>query len=324
MGSGDYRYAVEPDWLKLPSQIRLGDVAAIAVDDKDRVYLFNRGPDPMVVVDREGNFLNAWGQGVFTNPHGVHIGPDQSIYCTDDGDHSVRKCTLDGRVLLQLGTPGKPSPFMSGKPFCRCTHTALAPNGDIYVSDGYGNACIHKYDPAGRHLFSWGGPGTGPGEFNFPHNICCDADGLVYVADRENHRIQVFDGNGRYQRQINNLHRPSALTITPGPCPVCFVGEIGPYMEVNRGWPNTGPRVSILSNDGSLLSRLTVEPAAGIGPGQFLSPHGIAIDSRGDIYVGEVSSRAWPSLFPDKPMPENLPRMRKLKRAQVAAQVGGA
>ncbi|MFX5510160.1 hypothetical protein ABTD49_19965, partial [Acinetobacter baumannii] len=88
---------------------------------------------------------------------------------------------------------------------------------------------IHKFAPDGRHLSSWGQPGSGPGEFNLPHNIACDADGWVYVADRENHRVQVFDGNGRYETQINNMHRPSGLAITPGPCPHCIVGELAPY-----------------------------------------------------------------------------------------------
>ncbi|MFT3953072.1 MAG: hypothetical protein QM722_01165 [Piscinibacter sp.] len=142
---------------------------------------------------------------------------------------------------------------MSGQPFCRCTHTALAPNGDIYVSDGYGNAAVHKYDPAGRHLKSWGRPGTGQGEFNLPHNICCDGDGFVYVADRENHRVQVFDGEGRYQAQINNMHRPSGLAITPGPCPHCIVGELKAYQPVNRLTPNLGARISILDRKSGLV-----------------------------------------------------------------------
>jgi len=103
---------------------------------------------------------------------------------------------LEGKVLMTLGMPGKPAPYMSGEPFHRCTHTALSPTGDLYVSDGYGNSRVHKYSPDGKLLMSWGGPGTDPGEFNIAHNITCDADGWVYVADRENHRVQVFDGNG--------------------------------------------------------------------------------------------------------------------------------
>jgi DNA-binding beta-propeller fold protein YncE len=144
---------------------------------------------------------------------------------------------------------------------------------------------------------SWGEPGAGPGQFNLPHNISCDADGWVYVADRENHRIQVFDGHGRFETQWHDMHRP------PGKSPICYVGEIGPYYEFNRGAPNLGPRLSILSNQGKLLARISTEPAGGTGPGQFISPHGIAVDSRGDIYVGEVSYTAWPNLFPDRPLP---------------------
>ena len=105
---------------------------------------------------------------------------------------------------------------MSGEPFHRCTHTALSPKGEIYVSDGYGNARVHKYTPDGKLLMSWGEPGTDPGEFNIVHNIVCDADGWVYVADRENHRVQVFDGNGKYETQWNNLHRPCALHCCGG------------------------------------------------------------------------------------------------------------
>ena len=198
LGEGRFRYEPVAGWARLPPGMRMGEVAGIAIDARDRVFVFNRGPDPMVVLDRDGNFLSSWGRDLFTRAHGVHIGPDDSIYCTDEGSHSVCKCTLDGRLLMRIGVPGRPARAMSCEPFNRCTHTALAPNGDIYVTDGYGNAAVHKFAPDGRWLRTWGGPGTDPGQFNLPHNIHCDADGLVYVADRENHRIQVFDGEGRY------------------------------------------------------------------------------------------------------------------------------
>jgi DNA-binding beta-propeller fold protein YncE len=321
VGSGDYVYETLPRWGVLPEGWALGDVAGIGIDRQDRVYCFNRGNHPMIVFDRDGNFLSSWGEGVFKHPHAVHVGPDETLYCTDDGDHTVRKCALDGRVLLEIGIPGRPSGYMSGEPFNRCTHTALSPRGDIYVSDGYGNACVHKYDPAGRRLSSWGAPGADRGQFNIPHNICCDADGWVYVADRENHRIQVFDGDGKYETQWNNLHRPSGLFMTAGKCPICYVGEIGPYMDVNRHVPNLGPRVSILDHKGQLLGRLAREPSAGVEPGRFLSPHGLAVDSHGDLYVGEVAAAAWPSLFPGVPAPDPLRRMQKfVRRAAASAQ----
>jgi DNA-binding beta-propeller fold protein YncE len=243
------------------------------------------------------------------------MAPDGTIYLTDDGDHTVRRCTREGKVLMTLGIAGEPAPFMSGEPFRRCTHTALSPAGDLYVSDGYGNARVHKYAPNGKRLMSWGGPGCEPGQFNLPHNIACDADGWVYVADRENHRVQVFDGNGRFETQWHDLHRPSGMYMPPGKCPVCYIGEIGPYYEFNRDTPNLGPRVSILSNDGKLLARIAVTPSAGEGPGQFYSPHGLAVDSRGDLYVAEVSYTAWPSVFPGQPRPPRVRALQKFARA---------
>jgi DNA-binding beta-propeller fold protein YncE len=314
LGRGEYAYRVIADWAKLPEGWSFRDVAAVAVDRKDQVYVFNRGEHPMIVFDRNGNFLRSWGEGRFPRAHGLHIGPDETLYCTDDGDHTMRRCTLDGKVLLELGIPGRPAPYMSGTPFHRCTHTALSPKGEIYVADGYGNARVHKYTPDGRLLMSWGEPGTRPGQFNIVHNICCDGDGWVYVADRENHRVQIFDGNGRYETQWNNLHRPCGLCAQGDRRPIFYIGELGPSTPVNLPWPNIGPRLSIVTHDGKLLAELG-DPHAGEAPGQFIAPHGLAVDSHGDIYVGEVSYTAWPQAFPDRPMPSHVRSLRKLVKA---------
>jgi DNA-binding beta-propeller fold protein YncE len=312
LGAGAYRYEVVEDWAKLPPELELAaDVAAVGVDRQDRVYAFNRGPHPMIVLDRDGNVLRTWGEGVFRRAHGVHVAPDDTLWLTDDGDHTVRHCTLDGTVLATIGVPGAPSPYMSGAPFHRCTHTALSPTGDLYVSDGYGNARVHRFSPDGRLLASWGEPGTDPGQFNIPHNICCDAEGRVYVADRENHRVQVFDGDGRYQAQWNNMHRPSGLHLARGPEPRFYVGEIGGGLGVNHDVPNIGPRVSLYTPTGELLARLGHRPA-GLEPGQFVSPHGLAVDSRGDIYVGEVSYTNWGNRYRGQPPPPGLRSLRKL------------
>ncbi len=211
----------------------------------------------MMVFDRDGNFLRSWGEGLFSRAHGIHIDGDDNLYCTDDGDHTVRKISTDGKVLMTIGVPNEPAPFLSGKPFNRCTHTALSPKGEIYVSDGYGNSRIHKYSPDGRHLTCWGTTGTDPGEFNIPHNIATDADGWVYVADRENHRVQVFDGNGKYEAQWNNMHRPCALYCCGGAKnPTFIIGELGPGMPVNTKHTNLGPRLSIVDAKGKTLARL--------------------------------------------------------------------
>jgi len=311
LGAGQFTYRVEAAWGRLPDGWEFKDVAAVAVDKGDNVYVFNRGQHPMVVFDRDGNFLRSWGEGAFTKPHGLHVGPDEALYCTDDGDHTVRKCTLDGKVQLVIGIPGKPAPYFSGEPFHRCTHTALSPSGDIYISDGYGNARVHKYDPKGRRLMSWGEPGTDPGQFNLVHNICCDSEGWVYVADRENHRVQVFRGDGSYEAQWNNLHRPCGLCMGNEADPLYYIGELGPMLDSNRRFPNLGPRLSIVTNKGKVLTRLGA-PHAGLAAGQFVAPHGLAVDSRGDIYVGEVSYTAWNAVFPEVPKPDRIRTLQKL------------
>src|SRR5271163_4660693 len=312
LGTDGYRYAVDDGWAKLPPGYEFNaDVAAVGVDKHDNVYAFNRGTHPMCVFDRDGNLLRTWGEGIYPRAHGVFMAPDDTIWLTDDADHTVRRCTLDGKILLTIGIPGKPSPYMSGEPFHRCTHTAMSPSGDyLYISDGYGNARIHKFTPGGKLLSSWGEPGTDPGQFNIPHNICCDPDGWLYVADRENHRVQVFDGNGKFETQWNNLHRPNGMCMAAGRDPLIYIGEGGPSGEINRDWPNIGPRVSIHTSKGKVLARLG-KMHAGLAPGQFTSPHGMAVDGHGNIYVGELSGRSW-GRFSKDPAPKRLRVIHKL------------
>jgi DNA-binding beta-propeller fold protein YncE len=310
IGEGEYRYEVIENWGKLPDGWQYGEVAAVGVDSKDNSYVFSRGKHPMIVFDRDGNFLRSWGEGLFSRPHGVHVAPDDTLYCTDDGDHTVRRMTTDGKMLLQIGVPGEPAPYMSGDPLHRCTHTALSPQGDIYVSDGYGNARVHKYSPDGKLLFSWGEPGTDPGEFNIVHNICCDEDGWVYVADRENHRIQVFDGNGKFETHWHNMHRPCGLCMTRGKNPIAYIGESGPSMSVNVNSPGIGPRVSLWTLEGKRIAR--VGDASRGRASQFTSPHGVAVDSRGDIYVGEVARTAMKNKGTPIPDDQDILCMQKL------------
>ena len=287
IGSGRFTYEIAVDWENLPPGYSWTDAAAVATDSQDRVYVFNRGEHPMIVFDSEGNFIKSWGEGVFTRAHGLTFAPDGTLYCTDDGDHTVRQCTLDGEVLMTIGTPGQAADLYGGQPFNRCTHVAIDPRtGDLYVSDGYGNARVHKYSPDGKLLFSWGEPGTDPGQFNIVHNIATDGNGYVYVADRENHRVQVFDSQGRYETQWVNLHRPCALYISDEQH--VYIGELGYGMSVNRDHPNIGPRITVMDTSGE---RLAVVGHLGFGQdvGQFMAPHGLCLDSRDNIYLGEVA-----------------------------------
>jgi DNA-binding beta-propeller fold protein YncE len=285
-------YKAEDRWGKLPDGWRYVEATSVAVDRNDRVYVYNRGEHPVIVFDRDGNFLRSWGEGQTVRAHGITIGPDDSVWLTDDGAHTIRQLTADGKLRLTIGTAGRAADPHSGKPFNRPTHVALCPRtGDLYISDGYGNSRVHKYDPKGRHLLSWGEPGTDPGCFNIPHNIATDAEGLVYVADRENHRVQIFDAKGGYQGQLGNLHRPCGLFADRRNGGRLYVGELPSHLAVNAAVPNLGARVSILTLKGDLVGRVGGR-FAGEAPGEFVAPHGVAIDSRGDMYVAEVAYTA--------------------------------
>jgi DNA-binding beta-propeller fold protein YncE len=245
----------------------------------------------------------------------VTILPDEErgevIYGVDDNGHWIGKFSLDGELLMSIGKQGEPAPRRSGEPFNRPTKVARDPKtGELYISDGYGNARIHKYTADGQRLFSWGEHGTDPGQFNFPHSVCTDSAGKVYVADRESHRIQIFDDQGNYLEQWNNLHRPCGLHIVND---LVYIGQLATTMSVNLGDPNLGACVTIHDLTGRQLARLgAAQP--GDGPGQFTSPHGLTADSQGDLYVGEVAWSGYGSHL-NPPMP-GLRCFRKLVRVQ--------
>ena len=308
LGDGDYRYEELDDWAELPDGWHFKEVADVAVDGEDRIYVFNRSEHPMMVFDCEGHFLDSWGEDLFSRPHGLTLGPDGTLYCVDDDLHCVQRCTTAGEVLSTFGVPGKPSPPQSGQPFNRPTKVAFDPaNGDIYISDGYGNAKVHKFNIDGNYLFSWGEYGTDCGQFNLVHSVCTDDDGRVYVADRESHRVQIFDNRGIYLDQWNDLHRPCGLHINNG---LVYIGQILTELTVNSTYPNLGCCVSIHDLTGRRLARLgDVHP--GEGPGQFIAPHGLAVDSRGDLYVAEVS---WVTYGSQQTPPREVRSFRKLSR----------
>ncbi|MCL5110402.1 MAG: peptidyl-alpha-hydroxyglycine alpha-amidating lyase family protein [Chloroflexi bacterium] len=301
-GSGDLVYELVEGWAKIPPAIDLVEVPAVGVDSRDRVYVFTRGEHPIVVFDREGNFLGTWGEGVFTRPHGICVGQDDSIYCVDDLDHTVRKCTPEGKVLLTLGVPGRPADsgyvagdFLSVKqpapPFNRPTNLALAADGSMFVSDGYANCRVHKFSPEGRLLLSWGEPGSGPAQFRLVHGILVGPDGTVYVGDRMNSRVQVFSPGGEYLGEWPDVYQPNDLFLDPEGH--VFVPELGYLADLPRSGPAPAPgegrpRVTVRDLAGRVLLSLGgPEPTA---PGGFLAPHGVRLDSRGDLYVGEVSA----------------------------------
>ncbi len=301
VGRGDFVYAPQLDWCGLPEGRELGEVTSVATDSRDRVFVFARSRDPVLVFGPSGDFQFAWGAGVLTGAHGICIGPDDAVYCTDYLDHTVRKFTPQGQLLMTLGASGSPSDTgattvdyrhirRAGPPFNFPTNLALSPGGELYVADGYGNARVHKFSPDGQLLLSWGAPGDAPGQFHVPHGIAIDRAGIVYVADRENSRIQRFDAGGRYLDQWTDVARPCEVFIDPAG--FVFVAELGYRAGMFPGnvAPSadaSGGRVSIFSPAGELLARWGGgdRPAAA---GDFFAPHDVWVDRRGDLYVSEV------------------------------------
>jgi DNA-binding beta-propeller fold protein YncE len=289
-GTGDYTYELVDGWAKLPEGWSFRDVTGVSIDKEDRVYVLNRGEHPVIVFDRDGNLLKTWGEGLFENAHGAAIAPDGSIYCTDDRAHVIYKFNQQGKLLQTIGKKGQASDTgyipdyhdifwsltniaRSGPPFNRPTGVAIAPSGELYISDGYGNARVHKFTADGKLLFSWGEPGYQPGHFRLVHYIALDNRGRVWIADRENSRLQIFDGDGNFLEQWEDFLRPTDMKIKND---VVYVSELC-------------QRVSILSIEGKVLSRFGNSGGKDQKTALFLAPHTIAVDSRGDIYVGEVS-----------------------------------
>lgn len=301
IGKGSFRYRVESSWSKFPGDSIFGEAVAVACDAEDRVFVFFRGPQPVQAFEPDGKLLTTWGEGLFARPHGLFIGPDNTVYCTDDFDHTVRAFSSQGQLLWTLGTSGRPSDTgatstdyrtiqRAGPPFHFPTNLAVGPTGEFYVTDGYGNARVHRFSSDGKLLQSWGEPGSGPGQFHLPHGLAVSADGTVYVADRENSRVQIFNAHGVYQGEWTDVARPCQIAIDREGW--IYVAEVG--FHAGR-WPGTGlaepgapgGRVSIFDSSGNLLARW----GGGKNPcalGDFFAPHGIAVDSQGNVYVAEV------------------------------------
>jgi len=291
LGDGDYRYEVSgKNWGKLPDGWKYQEATAVGVDQQDRVFVFNRGTSAIIVFDTDGNMIDSWGEGIFKTPHGISFDPEGNLFLVDAGDSTVRKFTPSGELLMTIGDPNNPSDPMSGKPFSVPTHVAVDPtSGDFYVSDGYANAVVHKFSHDGKLITSWGESGTDAGQFNVVHNIAIDSQGLLYVADRENHRIQVFTRDGEFQTQFVNMSRTAAIYIdTRGSEDIIYIGEYFSGIGSNHMGTNLGPRVTVMNTKGDVLSRVGID-SYGSQHGRFFTPHGISVDSHGDVYVAEVS-----------------------------------
>jgi DNA-binding beta-propeller fold protein YncE len=277
-----------PNVLKLPDGLYLGEPAGIALNSKGHIFVFNRGGRTQLLeFNRDGRFLREIGKDLygFYQAHAVRIDKDDNIWCVDEGTNMVIKFNPEGRVLMVLGRkwelldgpperpkPGVPPPPARDNFFNRPQDVAWDSAGNIYVADGYVNSRVAKFDKHGAWMKSWGERGTGPGQFSVLHTIAVDAKDDVYVGDRGNGRIQVFDTDGNFLKQFTNVGQPWAICITPGPDQVLYSSD-------------ASGQVFKLDLNGNLLGSFG---SFGKLPKEFGWVHAIDCRSENELYVAEV------------------------------------
>lgn len=274
-------YKVVHGWPQLPEGFALGQVSGVGVDSHNHVFVFHRGDRPILCFEgATGKLLGSWGDGMIKRAHGLTVDSQDNVWVTDIGHHQVYKFSHNRGLLLTVGA--KDAPGLDGQHFNKPTGIAVTPTGEFYVSDGYGNNRVAKFSSKGEFLFDWGHKGTGPGEFDLPHGIALDAQGRVYVADRANGRIQVFDGDGKYLYEWKSpeLGRPWAMTVSKdGYLFVVDGGDMNPK-------PPDRSRVLKLDLKGRILEQLGT---FGSYDGQFYWAHSVAVGADGDVYVTDVN-----------------------------------
>ncbi len=290
---GTEPYTVVHGWPVLPEGYVLGQVSGVGVDSHNHVFVFHRAeqswaqdkshaissPTILMFEGANGKLLASWGENRFLEPHGLRIDREDNVWVTDRALQQVFKFSHDGRLLMTLGT--ERTAGLDGTHFNKPTDVAFAADGSIYVSDGYGNNRIAKFSADGKFLLDWGRKGQEPGEFDLPHNVAVDAQGLVYVADRSNSRIQVFDANGKFLRmwKSEELARPWGLAI--GPDNMLYVVDGG---DLKPAPPDRG-RLLKLDLQGKILAKWS---RFGNYDGQIYWGHDLAVGKDGAVYVGDV------------------------------------
>ena len=260
-------YEAVPNFFQLPEGEHFVEVAGVAVNSRGHIYVFHRGKHPLMEFDANGKFLRSIADDLFVTAHTVRVDAEDNIWTTDIGSQMVLKLSPDGRVLLSLGRMRIPGDDVLH--FNQPTDVALDREGNIYVADGYGNSRILKFNKYGNMLLGWGMKGSGPGQFDLPHSIAVD-DNLVYVGDRENERIQIFDLKGAYLGEWK-LGHPFGLFITPDHFIYMSDAILGRILKISRD----GKVVGVL--DGPLLDK-----------GRHFDPHSLAVDKDNSIFTAEV------------------------------------
>jgi DNA-binding beta-propeller fold protein YncE len=282
-------YVVDAKWPQKPADLQWGHVPGIAIDAKDNVYVFTRSYPPVQVYDASGKYLRGWGKGI-KNAHHIRIDSEGNVWTTDLDNHVVEKYTPEGKLLLTLGTRGKAGRDQTH--LFMPTDMAVTPAGDIFVSDGYGNARIVHFDKEGKFVHAWGELGSGPGQFSIPHSIAADSKGHLYVADRNNVRVQVFNSKGKYLTEWRNLIVPWGLWVTPKD-EIWVCGSSPMQWRKTDGALGCPPKDQIFMKfnpQGKLLQLFTLPKGLdGLERvGEVNWVHAIAVDSRGNLYLADI------------------------------------
>jgi peptidylamidoglycolate lyase len=285
-------YSVVHGWPKLPDGFAFGQVAGVGVDSRNRVFVFHRGEHPIMYFDAEsGKLLGSWGDGMFKQPHGLSVDHHDNIWVTDANRHLVSKFSNKGELLLTAGA--KDVPGLDGAHYNRPTDVAVAPNGDFYVSDGYGNHRVAKFSAQGEYLLDWGKAGDKPGEFDTPHGITIDSRGRILVADRSNNRVQIFDSNGKFLGQWKSAELGRPWDVFAGPDGMIYVIDGG---DLKPNPPDRG-RISKLNLDGKILEQFS---SFGRYDGQIYWGHSITVARDGALYVTDILGMRVQKYIPGK------------------------
>jgi len=282
-------YVAVADPIPVPANVMMGASSSVAFDSKGHLFVLSRGMQPLTEFDENGKFIRAFGEGLFTRSHGIRIDKDGNIWATDVGAHTVMKLSPQGSVLMTLGTKGKAGAWdeaAGAHLFNEPNDIAIAANGDVFVSQGHTpgagrggvpqNPGVLKFDKNGKFLKFWGGKGTEPGKFDVAHGIAMDAKGQLWVTDRENQRIQIFDSDGKYIREIKYAGLPCALDIG------------SQYIYMVNGFAGQLLRLDL---DGKVLAAMGKPGPAGTW-GEFGEAHFVAVSPKGEIYVADSVNRA--------------------------------
>jgi DNA-binding beta-propeller fold protein YncE len=281
-------YVAVPDPVSIPSGMQMGAPASVAFDADGHLFVLTRGAQALFEFDQNGKFIRAFGEGLTTRSHGLRIDREGNLWVTDVGAHVVMKLNRQGQVLMTLGVKGEAGDWNEAAGSRRLNQpndVVIAPGGDVFVVQGHtpgamGDPRVLKFDRAGRFIKSWGGKGKEPGKFDVAHGAALDAKGRLWVTDRENQRIQIFDSEGAFVREIKYAGVPCGLVI----------GDR--YIYMVNGFAGQVLRLDL---DGKVLA---ATGKAGKGVGEFGEAHFVAVSPKGEIFVADSVNAAIQKFVP--------------------------